>query len=71
MNEMTSGHPRLPGSGLVWGLTIFTFMIVISSSGIIYATMGGRSRTNALAVVIAVELILAIAIGLYLRSRSR
>ncbi|GEM_PF-3757367 len=65
---MASSFPR---SGAALGLAVFVFVIVVSASGILYASLQGSTRTVALACLIGVELLLAVAIGLYLRNRSR
>jgi hypothetical protein len=68
---MTGDSSRLPGSALLWGLAIFVFIVVVGAPGVLYAILEGRQRVNALTAVIAVEVVLAVAVGLYLRARSR
>ena len=68
---MTGSHPRLPGSGLVWGLVVFVFVTMIGAAGLAYAELDGRRRTVALTCLVALEVIVVIATGLYLRRRIR
>ncbi len=65
---MASNFPR---SGAALGFAVFVFVIVVSAPGILYASLEGPTRTVAPACVIGVELLLAVGLGLYLRSRSR
>ena len=62
-----------PGSSLpavTWSWAAL-FVVVVAAPGIVYATLEGKRRTSALLWVIAVEAVLVVALGLYLRWRGR